>query len=164
MNGFLKINLASQRDLIDVFTLSNDDIVRHNSFNSNKIELNSHKVWFCKKINDENSLFFIIRTIDDIFVGYVRFDREYGDEPLKSYTITIHLAQAFRCKGFGTKLIMDTSNTVIDQYGSKKIYAYVKKENGASLKSFVKAGYSLIGPDVIKGFDCVKLIYEKNDE
>lgn len=164
MNDFLKINLASQCDLIDVFTLSNDEIVRRNSFDSEKIELNAHKSWFTKKINDENSVFFIIRTTNNIFVGYVRFDRKCDDEFVKSYIITIHLCQEFRGKGLGAKLITDTSDIVIEQYFAKTIYAHVKKENEASLKSFVRAGYVLIGFEVIKGFDCFKLIYEKSDE
>ena len=47
-------------DALDIFNLSNDDLVRKNSFNSKKIEWKNHLIWLKKKLEDENSIYFAV--------------------------------------------------------------------------------------------------------
>ena len=57
-----------------VFNLSNDPVVRENSFNTAPILYENHVKWYNKVINDSNILFYLIYD-DDHFVGQLRFSR-----------------------------------------------------------------------------------------
>lgn len=61
-----------------IFSLSNDPLVRSNSFNQNKIEYADHCKWFEKTVADKKSLFFLV-FIDESekdFFGQIRFNRK----------------------------------------------------------------------------------------
>ncbi len=148
----LQIILAKKSDLMDVFELSNNPVVRKNSFNQEKIFLKDHKGWFEEKINSKDSFFYIVRSKAGKFVGYTRFDKQNED-----YVITIHLKKEFRGKGLGTYLIKRTSHTVLKKHKIDFICAYVKCTNKASLRSFEKVGYKVLDKKVIKNIKYFRL-------
>ncbi len=156
----LKIKLADNVDTKDVFELSNDPIVRHNSFKRNLIDWQDHINWFSKKIRNEDSIFYVARTISNEFVGYVRFDKQSNNDKLDNCCIiTIHLIESFRGKGIGGYLIKETSKIIFNDYNNlENIYAYVKKENMPSLKSFLKNGYEVLEECRIEEYECFKLV------
>lgn len=160
----LKISLASLDDLNNVFNLSNDLVVRQNSFNSDLIPFDSHVLWFKQKINDKNSIFFVIKTKTNDFVGCTRFDKDFSEKKKFEYVMTIHLVEDFRGKGLGSKLIKKTSKMLFEDYDALKIYACIKHDNVISLKSFLKADYKIILETEINGYKSFKLIYEKTSE
>ena len=133
INNF-DIRLAKESDLIDVYNLSNDFVVRNNSFNSDNISLNSHTKWFYKKITSTDCLFFVIRDTKGVLVAQIRFD--LANKNSKDYIVTIHLNSLYRGKGLGTSLLKLVSDKLIKEFGAKKIIAYVKLENIASKKVF----------------------------
>ncbi len=150
----LKIELAKSSDMLDLFELANDDDVRKNSFNQEKIEIENHKKWFFEKLNDKNCVFYIAR-IGGEFAGSVRFDRVQND----SCVAAVQLVKKFRGKGFGSLIIKEATTRIVDQ---KKYVclAFIKKENEGSFKSFLKAGYRLIDENHEKsGFKCYLLEY-----
>ncbi len=81
-----------------------------------------------------------------------------------SYIVTIHVKEEFRGKGIGTKLLIDVSCILSKKFKNILIYAYIKKENIASKKSFLKAGYEIFCEMFIKGNDCFKLKYASNNK
>lgn len=125
----LQIRLANIDDMKNVFDLSNDDTVRKNSINQNKIEWEDHVKWFRNRI--DKSHFYIVENKNKEFVAQVRFD-----EQLES-TISISITKNFRGKGLASEIIKQCSK----KSKLKNIVALVKKENLASQKSFLKAGY-----------------------
>ncbi len=129
-----KIELAKIEDMKNVFDLSNDELVRQNSFNQEKINWDNHQAWFQNKINDENCIFYSVKSFENDFVGYVRLDNE-NDE----WILTIHLNQNYRGKGLGAKIL----NKVIEINKTKKIIAFVKEKNLSSYHSFIKVGFKL---------------------
>jgi RimJ/RimL family protein N-acetyltransferase len=147
------IVLAQESDIFDVFVLSNDPIVRASSFNVALIDFDVHKVWFAKKIASDDSVFYIIRDFKKKMVGYVRFDSVLEDV----FIITIHLSKHFRGKGLGKKFIGDCSKKFFLEYNADKIRAFVKKENIPSMRSFLAAGYTLLGNQVVYGSECFVL-------
>jgi UDP-2,4-diacetamido-2,4,6-trideoxy-beta-L-altropyranose hydrolase len=159
MRSDLRIELAKNSDLMDVFNLSNDRVVRESSFNSQPIFLKDHIKWFEEKIKNYSNVFFIVRDKENNFVGYVRFDN-YKQLKKDEYVITIHLAEQFRGKGLGPMLIKETSEIFLNDYAAFKIYAYIKKENEPSLKSFLKVGYKIVGEELISDIESYKLKYE----
>lgn len=147
-----EIKLATINDMKDVFDLSNDELVRANSFNQEKIEWKNHQIWFKKKLNDQNCIFYIIRDSEQNLVSQSRFDKISSTE----CDISISVAPLFRGKGYGAKILKLASEKITSEQGVKKINAYVKIVNEASKIIFEKAGY------ILKEKDSEKLRYEYN--
>lgn len=147
------IKLATIDNMKDIFDLSNDDLVRANSFNQDKIEWKQHQNWFKNKINDENCIFYVVKDINNKLIAQVRFDKNDIEAD-----ISISISPEFRGKGYGAKVLKSTSMKIIQENNIQKINAYVKIENVASKNIFEKAGY------ILKETDFRKLRYEFNAE
>lgn len=135
--GAPSLRKAEKDDCRFVWELSNSKDVRFFSFSSNPIPWNKHNEWFSKMLTDENSRFYIAENPEGVKAGQVRF-RING----KDATITTSLVSEFRGKGYGRMLISQGSDSLFRVTDVDTIHSYIKPENTASVKSFVKAGYS----------------------
>ncbi|WP_055447263.1 UDP-2,4-diacetamido-2,4,6-trideoxy-beta-L-altropyranose hydrolase [Lacinutrix mariniflava] len=147
---------ASEQDLMQVYNWSNDVLVRKNSYNSSKIDIESHTKWYLEKINNKDTLF-LITLINNKAGGVVRY--EIG----KNYSVVgILLSKEYR----GQKLSSVILKKSAQQYFKNNtipIYAYIKKKNIASIKSFEKAGYTFLKEEIIKGNISFVYKLEKKD-
>lgn len=148
-----EIKLATIEDMKSVFDLSNDELVRANSFNQEKIIWDDHQKWFEKKINDENSVFYIVNNLNNIFMGYVRLEKEKED-----WILTIHLRGEYRGKGLGKEIL----ETICSLNSEKCIIAFVKEKNLPSVNSFEKANFENINLVSINNERYYKLKHERN--
>ena len=130
-NEFI-IRPAAPEDIKKVFELSNDDTVRANSINKDKIEWKSHVKWFNARIKRENEPFYTAETKEGAFIGQIRLDKK--DD---GYIISISLAKEFRGKGLAAKIIAAAA----EKSGFKNITAEIYADNTASIKAFEKAGF-----------------------
>lgn len=146
------IRLAKNEDMEDVFNLSNDETVRVNSINPELIIWENHITWFKNKINDKNSIFYIINDPENNFMGYVRLDKD------EDWVLTIHLMSEYRGKGFGKKIL----KTICTLNNDKCIIALVKENNLPSVKSFEKANFKKYDLISINEERYHKLKYERN--
>jgi len=133
------IRLANENDIKPVFELSNDDVVRANSINKNKITWEDHVNWFKSRIKNTDEPFYIAETPDGDFVAQIRFNKEEG------FVISVSINKNYRGKGLGANIIKEAS----EKFGIYPIIAYVKTDNTPSQKSFLKAGYVLSGEKII---------------
>lgn len=160
-----KISVACLDDLVNIYNLSNDPSVRQNSFNSDYIKYEDHAIWFNQKITDSNTVFYTIKKEKNNFVGYIKFDKNLNSQNKDIYIVTIHLVSDFRGKGLGALFLMDSIKVLFKQYSNiDEIWAFIKKNNIASLKTFIKSGFLLLGDDKINFCECFKLVLknEKN--
>lgn len=148
-----EIKLAQIEDMEDIFNLSNDNLVRENSFNQEKILWENHQNWYKNKINDKNCIFYVVKDLNNSIIAQIRFDKNNCEAD-----ISISISPEFRGKGYGKKFLKQVSEKVIQENNIKKINAYVKIENEASKIIFEKAGY------ILKEKDSEKLRYEFNAE
>lgn len=137
VEGF-EIKLATIEDMKAVFGLSNDELVRANSFNQEKINWENHQRWFKNKINDNNCVFYLVKDSQNKLISQVRFDKNNDGAD-----ISISISQEFRGKGLAADILKLTSNKIIKENNVKRINAYVKNENIPSKISFERAGYIL---------------------
>jgi len=149
------IKLATENDIKDVFDLSNDPIVRNNSFNSEIILFENHVKWFNNKLKDRNTVFYIIRNINQEFVSQIRLEKENEN----NWIISISIVEKFRGKGLVKIILKETINKFLANSHAENIYAFIKKSNTTSLISFQKAGFSIIGEETINNNDSFKLKY-----
>lgn len=70
----LRVRLANITDRQNVFDLSNDDMVRQNSINKNKILWENHVKWFDERIKNVEEPFFIVENEKNDFVAQIRFN------------------------------------------------------------------------------------------
>jgi len=152
-NDDLIIKEATLDDMMDVYYLSNDPLVRQNSFNTEKIKLEDHKKWYFDKINNKEVFFYVIRDkVTTELISYIRFEKEKNDE----YIASLAILEKFRGKGLGYKLLKLVSSEVINKKEVNKINAFIKPENIASIKTFKKAGYV----EIDNNFEKVRLEYK----
>lgn len=147
---------AEESDMLDIFNLSNDIEVRKNSFNSEQIKLEDHIKWIKSKLKDENCVFYTVKTNEGKLAGQVRFDknRESND-----FVISINLSSEYRGKGLGSFIIKSASDKLKVERNVVKVIALIKKENRASLKSFLKAGYKDTKEVIINNIESYELCY-----
>ena len=146
MHEKLNIRLATLGDCKNIFELSNDPVVRANSIHIEEIKWDDHVKWFNKKINVLQEPFYIVEDENKNLIAQVRFNNT--DEPIISISIT----KSFRGKGLAAEIIKLASK----KSNYNKIFAYIKKGNIPSLKSFEKAEYKIISEDE----NFIKMLYK----
>jgi len=150
--NFYKNNLILRKaifeDALDIFNLSNDDLVRKNSFNPEKIKWQNHLIWLKKKLEDENSIYFAIVDALDKFYGQVRFDINTKN---KEAIINISLGEKIRGLGLSYFVIDKSINELLKIKSIKLIKAYIKYNNIPSIKSFKKTNFIFLDNQIIKG-------------
>ncbi|WBX74532.1 UDP-2,4-diacetamido-2,4,6-trideoxy-beta-L-altropyranose hydrolase [Tenacibaculum pacificus] len=142
----LSVRKAIKDDSFQVYNWSNDSLVRESSYNSKPIILDDHKKWFDIKINENNCLFYIIEY-NSIPAGMVRY--EVKEE---NAVIGITIAKEFRGNKLASLFLSKTAKEYFQLF-EKPIFAYIKKENKASIKAFKKAKYLLYKEEKINNID-----------
>lgn len=133
----LSMRSATINDARIIFELSNDYIVRANSINQNSIIWEDHLIWLNKKIIDDNYFIFLF-FIENNFIGQVKFEIKNLEEA----TISISIEKSCRGRGLAGILLMRGIQRIYEEKKNiKRIDAYIKPNNIASLKSFIKAGF-----------------------
>jgi len=141
-------------DALEIFNLSNDDVVRKNSFNPQKIEWGNHLIWLKKKLEDENTIYFAVVDNLNEFYGQVRFDIDLKN---KAAIINISLRKNIRGIGLSPIIIDKAVNELLKIKSVKLIKAYIKDKNIPSIKSFEKANFVFLDKLIIKG--CKSKVY-----
>ncbi|MFQ5596585.1 MAG: GNAT family N-acetyltransferase [Nitrospiria bacterium] len=130
---------ARHNDLMDVFALSNDPMVRAASFHPDPIGLASHRSWYGDRLRDPHCLFYVAEAGSDL-VGQVRFDLK---DPVAVVSISIH--QIGRGCGVGAWLL----NKGIDSLKRGRpevdtVLAHIKGENKGSTRFFERFGFEYV--------------------
>lgn len=148
----ISIRNASESDIKFVFALSNESLVRSNSYNSNKIEFDQHKLWFQNQMKE--NLFYIVE-FENQNIGQVRFNikEDYA-------LIGISISDKYRGKGLALKSL-ELSVKKYFKNNNSPIYAYIKKSNIPSIKIFENVGFSFYKEKLIEDIDSFIYIKEK---
>ena len=132
----LSLRRAILEDSEFLLKLRNDPVVRESSTNTNEVAPEDHSIWYAKKRNDPNTYFFIV-LLNGERVGQTKVDiqKNYG-------IISIAISKEYRGKGLGSMAISDTCISIFSENQIvEEIFAYIKLENTASLKSFMRVGF-----------------------
>lgn len=133
----LYIRYANKGDLELLFNWANDPIVRQNSFSTDVISIEEHKLWFDNMLNRSDAKQYIYMN-EDIPIGQAKV-RVEGNIAEIGYSI----AQEYRGNGYGSKLLIDLKKQVIIDFPNiMKIIGRVKDNNIGSKKAFISAGYN----------------------
>lgn len=155
----MKLNFRQidQNDIDLLFRWINDPVVRSQSYNTDLISYQEHVSWFEKKILSHKSTMFIF-CVDKEPMGLVRFDK------LQSETVIGILIDAnFRGLGLAARMLIIS----IEKYVQKQkasIFAYIKIENKASEKAFIKAGFDFSEKIIFKGQPSMKYVFHPSPD
>lgn len=153
LNEFYTINTkfreVEKEDCLKIFEIANDDDVRESSFNTKKIQLNDHKIWFKNILNNNSVKFYVLEYNDDL-IGQLRLD---FDEKLP--VVSISLNKKYRGLGL-SKILLSKGLKLVDG----KVIAYIKKDNSRSISFFESMGFKKDGEVVIKECSAFKFIKE----
>ena len=133
----LYIRYANKEDLELLFNWANDPFVRQNSFSTDVISIEEHKIWFDNMLNRSDAKQYIYMN-GDIPIGQAKV-RVEGNIAEIGYSI----AQEYRGNGYGSKLLIDLKKQVIIDFPNiMKIIGRVKDKNIGSKNAFISAGYN----------------------
>ncbi len=135
----IKITRATIDDMLDLFELANDPEVRKNSFNQEKIDLETHKKWFNNRVDNDDFLLLVAR-VENNFFGHAIFEKNLQDE----FIISIYINQIFRGRGLGKNFLKILLKEIFLFKRYKKIIAKIKFQNIASLKIFLDNDFKII--------------------
>lgn len=130
-------------DMLLVYNLSNDNVVRENSFSTSNIDIREHEEWYKNIITDTNKhllLLFFDDGNNNRFIGQIKYRKE--DKNQKHVRIGISITPEFRGKKLSSLLIMMSIDYLINKWiGITKIIAEIKASNITSIKSFESCGF-----------------------
>jgi UDP-2,4-diacetamido-2,4,6-trideoxy-beta-L-altropyranose hydrolase len=132
------IRKTMEEDLMNLFTLANDPLVRSASLSSSPIELETHKEWFRSSMQDPLLLLFTILDGRAKFLGQLRFDLRQEGEAI----ISISLVSSSRGFSLSEKIIRQGTRIIHKLHPNRTLLAQIKPDNIASIKSFEKAGFT----------------------
>jgi len=152
------IREASLNDAEILFELSNDDIVRENSINTNKIKWENHVNWLKEKLIS-SSYYIYLFYYDKNFIGQVKF--EIKD---KEAVVSISIVSEYRGKKLAVPMLQKGIECVLNTAKNvRKIIAYIKPENQTSIKSFNNVGFNFYDQTIINNIKFNRYCFEKNE-
>jgi RimJ/RimL family protein N-acetyltransferase len=131
-SDLVRLRTVRQSDCATILKWANDPTVRNSAFNSTHISIEEHKLWFSKKINDQNCYFFIALDTDENPIGQIRFDVIKGIA-----TVDISIDKEWRDKGFAKRILNLGIDNLLNVCNISLIVANIKKENSNSIKTFM---------------------------
>lgn len=153
------LRLADEADCEKVWRLANDPVVRAVSFSSQPISWETHVAWFRARLADPRCLFYVAEGADSAFIGQARYEIEDGEA-----VVSIAVCAEWRGRGYAPCILQSSAQSVFAGGGIRRIRAYVKPENAASLRAFAKAGYRENGLTSVRGQSAVEFILSARPE
>jgi UDP-2,4-diacetamido-2,4,6-trideoxy-beta-L-altropyranose hydrolase len=116
---------------------ANDPLVRQASFEVDSIPWEEHLEWCNRKMADASCFFYLASFQSGEPVGQVRFDIENQEA-----IVSIGLASSLRGRGLGLAVLLKATALFFENSNAKKIHAFIKPTNHASVRLFEAAGFS----------------------
>ena len=151
-----KLRRAKKEDMMFLFELRNDIVVKQSAFNTKLIDLETHRQWFSRKLTDGDTTILIAENNSDK-IGQIRFDI---DRKTGVAEVDIAVMAACRGKGYGAKILKMGCKYVLKKLHIKKIIAHIKPRNEISVKTFSTTGFSNCGCVDYKAQKCIEMLLE----
>lgn len=154
--GDLFFRPAAAADAALLWTWANEPAVRAASFRSDPIPWESHLRWFSARRADTGTRMLIAEQAGEP-LGVVRFESTHD-----GFTISVAVAAAARGRGWGARIIAGSTAEVAAATGARRINAFIKPANVASLRAFERAGYREAEPAVVAGQPALQRRWERS--
>lgn len=150
----ITLDSVQENDCKTLWNWANDPHTRAVSFSSKPIPWEDHLRWFTEKLHSNDCVLYKATNQHGVPLGLARFDLGQGGP-----VISVNLDPDFRSLGLGSELIHIATERVMREKNPGKVDALIKKENAASVKAFIKAGYEKVGEEMREASAVVRMSY-----
>jgi UDP-2,4-diacetamido-2,4,6-trideoxy-beta-L-altropyranose hydrolase len=151
----LSLRLVRESDCRLLFAWADDPVARAASFHSAAISWENHSRWFAERLQDPQSVIYIGENAADEPVGLVRFQIK-GESAL----LSVNVAPEFRGQGWGKELIAFSTRALVRAYSVRRVNAFVKPDNQASVRLFEASGFRRAGKERVADEDALLFTWE----
>lgn len=151
----LKLRRVREGDCQLLFEWAVDSVSREASFHSAAISWENHSRWFAERLQDAQSVIYMGENAAGEAVGLVRFQiqREHA-------VLSVNVAPKFRGKGWGRELIAFSTRSLVRAHSVRRVAAFVKPENQASVRLFEASGFRRAGMEQVANQDALLFTWE----
>jgi UDP-2,4-diacetamido-2,4,6-trideoxy-beta-L-altropyranose hydrolase len=132
------VRTASPADAELLWTWANDAETRRWSFHSDPIPWETHVAWLYSKLRDPATRIFVVEE-GATPKAVVRFEARDDDVGV----VSIVVDPGERGRGWGTKALRISCPAAVRHLGLRRVDAYIKPGNNASIRAFERAGFAL---------------------
>lgn len=152
----VSLRLATTQDAELLFQWVNDPLVRQMALRTAPIGRDEHQRWFARCLADPAARIWIVCDASGVPVAQVRFQPVDDD----TEEVDLHTAPQTRGRGFGSAgLIAAIAEQVAAARGTRWV-ALIRPENLASQRTFLRAGFRLVGREVRNDVELLRMQYE----
>ena len=156
----LKLRKVGPQDQQRIWEWVNDPVMLGFAFQTHDpVPWENHCKWFAGTLAGQKRTQYVAETADGTPVGQIRFEPNEG-EPV----VSVYLATEFRGKGLAPGLIRMGTEQFCSEKGARVVWAWIKPENEASRRSFLKAGYGEAELLEFAGQPAWRLVYRANGD
>ncbi len=141
----VSLRAATAGDLELTFGWANDLETRAASFHGATIERGEHERWLRSAISGERRLLFIAERAG-VPVGVLRIERQSAERAELGITV----APEQRGQGLAVQ-VLQAGVERARELGLKLLLARIRPDNLRSLQSFARAGFLLVGRELVQG-------------
>jgi len=145
----MRLRPVADDDAGPLWRLANEPSVRAGSLSPEPFSWEDHSAWYAEKRSSNDARIWVL-DLHGVILGVIRYDRDGNGTAV----ISLHVASPFRRRGLGTRLIEETRQRVRDELAVSRLKAVVRKENGPSLNTFLKNGFTRIASETIRQRPC----------
>ena len=142
-----------------IWKWANDPVARALSFSTEKIPWEKHVAWFESKRTDPSIHFYIAVDKNDVPAGQIRYQING-----QAAVVSVSLAPEQRGRGYGAEIIRMGTRELWVTTKTNIIHAYIKQDNIASIRAFVKAGFISAGMAEVHGFPALHYVLRKTQD
>lgn len=148
----LQVRRAGPADRDLYLSWANDEDTRRASFHQEQITPDSHRAWFERKSNDPRCQLLVVNE-SDVPLGQFRVDREGGVG-----VVSVSIDAGVRGLGLGAPLIEAGARAAFASDARIDVlHATIKRDNVASIRSFVAADFDHMDEGESDGVEWVRL-------
>lgn len=135
----ISLRLVQEADCELLFLWRNDNETRLNSFSSDEIQLDQHKEWLAKTLNDsQHTMYLAVEDVFDLPIGVVFFEKQAETGEVE---VSINLDPEKRAQGLGS-LVLARALAEYSKTDTVVFRARIKSKNVGSQKIFLKCGFA----------------------
>ncbi len=154
----LKLRSVHENDCRLLYVWAEDQAARASSFHSAALSWEDHSRWFAERLQDPQSVIYIGENAASEPVGVVRFQIK-GETAV----LSVNVAPEFRGKRWGRELITFSTRSVVRARSVRRIDAFVKPQNQASIRLFEASGFRRAGMEKVANQDALLLTWESGN-
>lgn len=131
----LRLRPVESTDCDLIWKWANDPVTRQVSLSPTLVTLQQHQAWFIDKLKDTQTCFYIVFE-KNVPIGQIRFEIDQ-----ETAIVSVNLAPECRGMGYGARVIKLGVEALFEETSVMLVHAYIKPENIASIKAFMKAEF-----------------------